>query len=267
MFRKKHYVALGSVMLAAVLVLNLPEHNALRVKSALGVLFLPLFGLASGLQQLPGRTLDRLTPRSELLREIDKLRRQNQELLVRQRQADSVLAENNELRAQLGWQRQQPWRLKLAHVVLRDPANWWRTVQIDLGTRDGVEENCPVLTSDGLVGRVSVAGLVRSQVVLLGDPDCRVSALVEDPARDIGVLSASESLDNSLAELTYLSGAANLKSGEQVVSSGLGGVFPAGIPIGQVVDSQEEDLGLYTSARVKLSANLGALGQVWVLLP
>ncbi len=267
MFRKKHYVALGSVILAAVLVLNLPAHDALRFKNALGVLFLPLFGLTGSLHQLPGKVIDALTPRSELLREIDSLRRQNQELIVRQEQGNAVLEQNNQLRAQLGWQRQQPWRLKLANVVLRDPANWWHTVQIDLGTRDGIHENCPVLTSDGLVGRVSVAGLVRSQVVLLGDPDCRVSALVEDSARDVGILSASGPLDNSLAELTYLSGGANLKAGEQVVSSGLGGVFPEGIPIGQVVDSQQEDFGLYTSARVKLSANLGALDHVWVLLP
>ncbi len=49
-----------------------------------------------------------------------------------------------------------PWKLKLANVILRDPANWWRTLQIDLGSRDGVRENLPVLTPDGLVGRVSV---------------------------------------------------------------------------------------------------------------
>ena len=115
----------------------------------------------------------------------------------------------------LGWQRQMPWRLKLANVVLRDPANWWRTVQIDLGTRDGVVENLPVLTADGLVGRVSSVGSRASQVVLIGDPNCRVSARVENPAHDIGIISASGPLDNSLVELTYLSGSANLKSGQE----------------------------------------------------
>ncbi|HEX3857724.1 MAG TPA: rod shape-determining protein MreC, partial [Verrucomicrobiae bacterium] len=82
-----------------------------------------------------------------------------------------------------------------------------------------------------------------------------------------GIISASEPLDNSLVELTYLSGSANLKSGESVITSGLGGVFPKGIPIGQVVDSRPVEFGLYTEARVKLSANLGALEQVWVLFP
>ncbi len=267
MFRKKHYVALGSVTLAAVLLLNLPVPAASRLKTGFGALFLPLFGLAAGVEQLPGKIIDDVTPRNQLLREIDALRLQNQELLVRQQQAAAALEENNQLRAQLGWKQRQPWKLKLANVVLRDSANWWRTIQIDVGTRDGVRINCPVLTSEGLVGRVSSAGLVRSQVVLIGDPDCRVSALVDDSQHDVGVLSASGPLMNSLADLTYLSGSANLKSGQTVVSSGLGGVFPEGIPIGQVVDSQQVDFGLYTQARVKLSANFGALNQVWVLLP
>ena len=177
-------------------------------------------------------------PRSELLKEIEDLRRENQQLRIQMMQAAATARENDQLRALLGWQRQTPWKLKLANVVLRDPANWWRTVQIDLGSRDGVRENLPVLTADGLVGRVSSVGLTRSQVVLIGDPNCRVSALVENPAHDIGVISASGPLDNSLVDLTYLSGNANLKPGQKVVTSGEGGIFPRGIPIGQIVDSR-----------------------------
>ncbi len=119
---------------------------------------------------------------------------------------------------------------------MRDPANWWRTVQIDLGSRDGVQTNLPVLTADGLVGRVSPSAMTRSQVVLIGDPNCRVSALVENATHDMGVLIASGPLDTSLVDLTYLASSANLKPGQNVVTSGLGGVFPKGIPIGQIVD-------------------------------
>jgi len=123
-----------------------------------------------------------------------------------------------------------------------------------------------VLTSDGLIGRVSSVGLTRSQVVLIEDPSCRVSARVVNPAHDLGVISPGGPLENSLVELSYLSGNANLKPGQLVVTSGEGGIFPAGIPVGQIVDSRQAEFGLYTEARVKLSANLGALDQVWVLL-
>ena len=267
MFKQKHYLALGAVALVALLVFSLPPRATNRLKLATGSFFLPLFGLLNTAQQLPVDAVDAVMPRRALLKEIGELQRENQQLRIQGAQTAAIAHENDQLRTQVGWQRQTPWRLKLADVIMRDPANWWRTVQIDLGSRDGIRENLPVLTPDGLVGRVASVGYARSQVVLLGDPNCRVSARVENPAHDIGVISAGGQFDSSLIELSYLSGNADLKSGENVVTSGEGGIFPPGIPIGQIVDSRAVEFGLYTEARVKLSTNLGALEQVWVLFP
>jgi rod shape-determining protein MreC len=265
MFKQNNYIAAGFVVLAAVIILSLPSSAANRLKLAIGSLFLPLFGLANTAQQLPGGLVDSAMPRRELLRELDALRRENQELKLQQLQAQAMEREDDQLRDFFGWQRQQPWQMKLANVVARDPANWWRTIEIDLGSRDGMATNLPVLTTDGLVGRISSVGYARSQVVLIGDPNCRVSALVQDTAQDTGILSASGPMDSSLADLTYLSSTASLKSGQQVVTSGIGGIFPKGIPLGQIVDSRQVAFGLYTEARVKLNANFGALEEVWVL--
>ena len=267
MLKQKNYIATGIVALAAVLILSLPSNVTSRLKLAIGSLFLPLFGLANAGQQLPADLMDSALPRRELLRQIDTLRHENEQLKVLQLQANTILEDDTQLRNLIGWERQQPWKLKLANVVTRDPANWWHTIEIDLGSRDGLTANLPVLTRDGLVGRVSSVGYTRSQVVLIGDPDCRVSALVEDSSQDTGILTASGPLDSSLADLTYLSSSATLKSGQQVVTSGIGGVFPKGIPLGEIVDSQSVEFGLYTEARVRLNVNLGALEQVWVKLP
>ncbi|MGA3265655.1 MAG: rod shape-determining protein MreC [Verrucomicrobiota bacterium] len=268
MLKRKHYVALGAVTLATLLVLSLPSRATLRLKLAIGSLFLPLFGLAGTAQQLPITAADAITPRRELLRQLEQLRRQNEQDQVLALQYAAISRENDELRALAGWQRQAPWKLKLASVVMRDPANWWRMVQIDLGSRDGVRENLPVLTAEGLVGRVSSVSLTHAQVVLVGDPDCKVSALVEDPAGDIGIVNPGGSQDSSFVELAYLSGSAALKPGQNVVTSGLGGIYPKGIPIGQVAeDARPVEFGLYSEARVKLAVNLGALDQVWVLFP
>jgi rod shape-determining protein MreC len=267
MFKQKHYLAFGAVTLAALLIFSLPPRATQRLKLAIGSLFLPLIGLAHNAQELPVSVANAAMSRRELLQLTENLQRENDQLKVAALQTSATTRENDQLHSALGWQRQMPWKLKLASVITRDPANWWRTVEIDLGSRDGLVENLPVLTADGLVGRVSFIGLTRSQVVLLGDPNSKPSAHVENPAHDTGIISASGPLDNSLVELTYLSGSANLKSGESVITSGLGGVFPKGIPIGQVVDSQPVQFGLYTEARVKLSASLGALEQVWVIMP
>ena len=73
---------------------------------------------------------------------------------------------------------------------MRDPANWWHTIQIDLGSRDGVTTNQPVLTSEGLVGRVSAVSFASAQVAIIGDPNCRISAVGDNVTHDMGVITA-----------------------------------------------------------------------------
>ena len=266
MLKRPHYIALGLVGLLTLMVLNLPHHTANQIKLAIGSLFLPLFGLAKSSQQLLGKAGDALLPRSELLKQNEQFRRNNQELQLRAMQADALLRENDQLRQLFGWEKTQPWKLKLASVIARDPANWWHNIQIDLGSREGMHPDLPVLTSAGLVGRISTVSLTSSQVVLIGNADCKVAALVES-TRDNGVITGGSSpLDNTLVTLSFLASNSNLKPGQKVVTWGEGKIFPHGIVIGQVAeDSRQVELG-YNEARVKLAANLGALEEVWVLL-
>jgi rod shape-determining protein MreC len=259
-------MGVGLVVLLTLVVLNLPSRTTARLKLAIGSLFVPLFGLANSSEQLAGQAGDAVLPRSELLRELETLRRQNQELRLQAAQTEELARENDRLRQLFGWQRQQRRKYKLANVVLRDPANWWRTVQIDLGSRDNVHTNMPVLSSEGLVGRIQSVGLTRSQVVLLGDPNCRVAARVDNETRDTGVIVPSGALDTDYVELSYLSRNANLKPGQAVRTSGNGGVFPKDILIGTIVEMHPVEYGLSQVAQVKLAANLSALEQVWVLV-
>jgi rod shape-determining protein MreC len=267
MLRRPHYIALGLIVLLTLVILNLPGQVTARLKLGIGSLFLPLFGLASSTHQLAGAAADALTPRRELLKQNENLRRENQQMQLQVRQAEEIARENVRLRKLVEWQRQSPWKLKLAKVVLREPANWWRTVHIDLGSRDGLRVNLPVLTSDGLVGRIAYVSLTRSQVMLVGDPNCKVAAQVVNEGRDTGVIGASGPLETELVVLGYLSRNANLKPAQNVVTSGEGGIFPPGIPIGKIVDVQPVDYGTRAEARVKLAANLNALEEVWVLFP
>lgn len=267
MLRRPHYIALGLIVLFTLVILNLPGQTTARLKLGIGSLFLPLFGLASTAQELAGTTGDALVTRRELLRVNESLRRQNDQLRLQATQAEEIARENARLRQLVNWQRQISWKLKLARVVLRDPANWWRTVQIDLGSRDGLRVNLPVLTTAGLVGRISLVEFARSQVTLVGDPTCKVAARVENETRDAGIIGASGPLETELVVLGYLSRTANLKPGQSVVTSGEGGIFPPGIPVGKIVDVQPVDYGARVEARVRLAANLNALEEVWVMFP
>src|SRR5260370_27094955 len=144
MIKRQHYIALSLVVLGTLVLLNLRGQAAARLKLGIGGLFFPLFGLAGSAQQLAGRVTDTLLTRGELLKQVEAVRRENQQLRLDAMQTPDLRRENERLRKLFGWQQQKPWKLKLGHVVLREPSNCWRTVQIDLGERNQVTLNLPV---------------------------------------------------------------------------------------------------------------------------
>jgi len=268
MSRRPQHVAFGLVLLFALALLNLPERTAAKLKLLVSGSFLPLFGLAGAAQGLADQGGQVVVSRRDLLRQAAQLQEENRQLRARALQGEQALRENNRLRQLLGWQQQSPWRLKAARVVARDTANWWRTVRIDAGQRDGVRADSPVLTTEGLVGRVSAVAYTTAQVVLIGDPNCHVAVVVRETGEQ-GVISAASSgvLDHRLVDLAHLPRNSALKPGQTVYTSGLGGIFPAGVPVGAIVDSRSVGYGLYTEARVKLAVDTSRLEDVMVMLP
>lgn len=267
MSRRPYYLACGLALALVLVLLNLPERVAVPTKTAIGSLYLPLFGVAGSARQFLGRAAAAVQSHAGLTAENQSLRRENQDLRALTLQGAEALRENNRLRQLLGWQQQSPWKLKPGRVIARDTANWWRTVRIDLGRRDGIRPNQPVLTAEGLIGKTGDVGYAASEVVLIGDPKCRISILVRETGEH-GVISAASSgvLDHRMVDLTHLPRNTALKPGQIVATSGLGGVFPAGLPVGAVVDYRSVGYGLYTEARVKLLADTSRLREVMVVL-
>ena len=269
MLKRPHYIALGVVTLLTLALLKLPTRAAANLKLAISGMFLPLHGLARSTEDLAIESSYTAIPRRELLRQLEQLQTEKQEAHIRAMQADEALRENARLREQFGIGRQSLWKLKLARVASRDPANWWRTLRIDKGARDGVRTNAPVLTAGGLVGRVSEVGFAHSQVVMVGDPDCRVAVLVGDErSREQGFIAPSSPPDdNTLVDLTFLSRNAKLAAGQVVVTSGFGSVFPKGIVVGHIADFRSVGFGLYKEAVVRLTVNMNRLEEVFVMMP
>lgn len=274
MLKKTHYIAFIVVAALVLVLLRLPDHTSSRLKLAVSSLFLPLFGLSQGTGRAVEAAGNAALPKTYVLRQNEALVRENAELRVLQQQAAELLVENQRLRQLVGWQRQMPWKSRIGRVVGRDPTSWWRTLQIDLGRKDGVQTNMPVLSHQPHDGRISLVGKIvfvgesRSQVVLLGDANLRIAALVQE-TRDQGVVGSGKGagLGSDFVELGYLSRNSVLKPGQTVVTSGEGGLFPKGILVGTVVDSQSVDHGMTFEARVKLAADFGKLEEVWVIQP
>lgn len=271
MFKKAHFIGVIVVVLVVAVLLKLPTQTMGKFKLAISGLFLPLFGLASSSHVVTQKAGNVLVTKRELQEENDRLKQENQQLRLLLTRDAELERENNRLREYIGWKRQQLGSLKLGRVIAHDPANWWRSITIDLGTRDGIRIGLPVRTIEGLVGRVYSVSETYSQIVLLGDPNVRVSAAVTTTNREaetgIIMTSSTSPQQNNMVDLAYLPGSSVVAPGQLVKTQGDGGVFPPGIPIGQIVDKRSKDNGLTSEARVQLFANLAELEEVWVIMP
>ena len=180
---------------------------------------------------------------------------------------ENVTRENARLKVHLEIKEKVRGQLRLARVVGRDPANWWRTIQIDLGERDGVRVNHPVWTEQGLVGRVLQVGPHRAQVTLVGDPSCRVSVKVSE-TEESGVLTAAPftAVDPRLVNIIHLPADTAAAPENTVVTSGLSEIFPANIPVGKIVNISHSHGSVQTTARVRLAADSSKLQEVWVMI-
>jgi rod shape-determining protein MreC len=166
------------------------------------------------------------------------LKEQNTRLLEWQAVARRLEAENAALRS-LNRMVPDPAMSYITARVVGDPGGAFvRTVLINAGERNGVEKGQAAITADGLAGRIAEVGKRSARVLLLTDINSRVPVVVGD-ARDRGVLAG----DNTNApELLYLGPTAKVQVGDRVTTSGHGGVFPPGLPIGVVAGVGEKGI-------------------------
>jgi rod shape-determining protein MreC len=139
------------------------------------------------------------------------------------------------LRRALDYLRRSEFKLIPARIIARDASTWWNTVVINRGANSGIERDMPVLTDEGLVGKTTLVSAESATVILISDENCKVAAKVEgSPVQ--GIVMGERTSSNTLPEisLNFLSKNADLKPGENVYSSGVGGVFPSGVLIGAV---------------------------------
>jgi rod shape-determining protein MreC len=148
-----------------------------------------------------------------------------------------------------------------ARVSGKDATNWFKTILVDRGGLDGVRRNQAVVAPDGLVGRVVEVTPASAKVQLLTDPVSAVGGLVQR-TRVTGIISGN------LGEGTrvrYLPLMADVAVGDLVVTSGMGGVFPKGIPIGRITTVERRSGALFQDATLQPTVDLSRLEEVLIL--
>lgn len=156
------------------------------------------------------------------------------------------------------------WKKKVvvASVVGRGATQWSKVVVINKGTQDGIKNHLAVITDAGVIGQVIHAGLNTSTVLLIVDGRSAIDALFQGN-RISGVVVGSGKDD---CKLKYVANTADIKVGDYVLSSGLGGVFPKGLIIGRVSQVSKKKQGLFQDITLVPSSALSRLEEVLVLL-
>ncbi len=153
-----------------------------------------------------------------------------------------------------------------ATVIARNPDQWEEKVILNKGESDGVMENMAVMTAQGLIGKVTLVTATTSTVELIStqNPNYRVSSMVI--GGEEGVFGLIEGYDAERRELLLkrIDAQIELEVGQQVVSSGLGGIFPKGLVIGEITEITIDEFGLTKLAYVKPSADFTLLNHVMI---
>ncbi|HEX6083986.1 MAG TPA: rod shape-determining protein MreC [Thermoanaerobaculia bacterium] len=164
------------------------------------------------------------------------------------------------LRSLLAYAEQFDFETSMAQTIMLDTAGRFKSIIIDRGSADGVEVNDIIANANGLVGRVVLTTNDLSKVQLVTDNNCSVGSLVERTRRQ-GVVRGSGAANVEMFDIPAL---ADVQPGDRVLTAGIDGIFPKGIPIGTVVRSQPGQ-SLFKSVTVKPAVDFGTIEEVIVI--
>ena len=197
--------------------------------------------------------------------ENERLRERLAEIEVESRNARAALDENERLKGLLQFGQDTKYTTVAARVVSRDPSGWFSTVVVNRGTSSGVETGMPVVTPEGIVGRVVAVSPITAQVTLITDDRAAAGAVVGQlgESNALGVVRGVGT--RGLLEMRYVSGLEQVNPGDYVVTTGQDGVYPPGINVGAVVEVRPGSVAAPHQITVKPSARLESLREVLIL--
>lgn len=255
------------ILLLVVLVITAGTNNMSGTESIVGSIFSPIQnGLYSATDAI-GDFFSRIFSGADLESEVLELEARVAELEGQLHDYNEVKGENDRLKELLKFDtKTNELDYVSCHVIGKAPGHWFNMFYIDAGLSSGIKADMPVVNGDGLVGRVVHVGANFSHVMAIIDSSSGVSGIVER-TRDMGILSGANTTGEKDARLTMgnLPFDADLMPGDTVMTSGLAGVFPKGIPIGEVVEVSQSVDGMRNKAVVTPWVDFNHLEEVMVI--
>ncbi len=255
----------GALLGAGLALLALGALSGARDGSVLGrsvgLLGAPVQATVRGLAGGIGSVVDRYALSVGAHREAGELRQEVAELKRELLAVEEVAQENRRLRALLEFKESTDLALEPARVVGRSASAWFRTIVLDQGSGDGVAVDSPVVTPAGVIGRVYEVSPSASRVLLITDPSSAVDAIVQRTRAQVVV----EGRLGSTCRLLYLARGDDAAVGDRVVTSGLGGVFPKGLLLGEITQVDATLGDVFQRAELAPSADFARLEEVFIV--
>jgi len=224
-----------SVVSASLMLLDHREEHLSRIRQAFSLVVYPIqvgVDLPFAGWRLASRAL---SDQSALLEENSQLKSERLDVDVRLQRLAALEAENDRLRAMLDSSARVSDRVLVVEILAVDLDPYRQRFTINRGLNDGVYVGQALLDAEGVVGQIVSVELMTSEVVLISDADHALPvAINRNGLRTIAVGTG----DSSRLRLPYLTNSADVEPGDLLMSSGLGGVFPSGYPVGQVLEVQ-----------------------------
>ena len=193
--------------------------------------------------------------------ENERLRQEVKDLRVSQLQLGELQWENRRLRDLLGLAERLPLQTVAAEVIAREWNGWVRSFTVNRGGAHGVERLQPVIAPEGVLGRVAQVRVGSAIIQLVSDPASSVSAITQR-SRVQGIVEGGPS---GQVRLKFPAQETPIEEGELVVTSGLGGVFPKGLPLGRVSRVNPPAAGLFRYAQVTSAVEIPRVETVLIL--
>ncbi|MCE5203690.1 MAG: rod shape-determining protein MreC [Actinomycetia bacterium] len=194
--------------------------------------------------------------------EVEQLRQQNAQMRAQLAQLEEERKQYERISSLVQFAEQRKFTQLGARVIGRPTSNWEGVITIDRGTADGVEPGMAVIAAQGLVGQIDTVSAHASRVRLVTDEQSGVAAMIQR-TRAVGVVNGS--IDRTL-HMDFVDKAKLPKVGDVVMTSGLGGVYPKGIVIGDVIDVDARRADLFPRITVASRVPITELEEVLVLL-
>jgi len=241
--KKLNILALLIFVAAAVSVLMLDSPTKRVIQSRVMAALSPFVHSNAAIEEGISNALAAPIDPQEIKREYDRIQIEVERLRIISQKYTQTLEENNKLRGLLEFKIASPYKMTAARVIKRVSTTWWNTMIIDKGLLDGLAIDTPVISATGLIGKTGKMAPHMCEVILLTDEMCRVSAKIEGTIEQ-GIISGERAgLDmRPDLRLRFLNRNANINLGSNVISTGEGGVFPAGLLVGRVKRFENKDI-------------------------